>query len=111
MLKHVLVPIIIDDHDPEKCGRCQYCQSDEGWCFLFHQLLYDKNRCKQCQEDVSCTTHHACKCIQERLDRIEAVWREHKHLDYLLIDKTWLGGDTSLNNIFYDLWQAIRREE
>src|SRR3972149_8168864 len=80
------------DNGPGRKGNTEYTRCD-------------------CQEDVSCTTHHACKCIQERLDKIEAVWREHKHLDYLLIDKTWLGGDTSLNNIFYDLWQAIRREE
>jgi len=47
---------------------------------------------------------------QERLDRIEAVWQEHKHLDYLLSDKDWLP-DTSISHILYDLWQAIRRDE
>ena len=60
--------------------------------------------------DKTCTTHHMCDCIQERLDRIEAVWQEHKHLDYLLSDKDWLP-DTSISHILYDLWQAIRREE
>ena len=50
MLKHITVPIIINDHEPEKCGKCQYNQSDEGWCFLFHQLLHGNSRCKQCKE-------------------------------------------------------------
>ena len=47
--------------------------------------------------------------MHECLDRIEAVWHEHKHLDYLLADKAWLP-DTSIGHILYDLWRAIRRE-
>ena len=61
-------------------------------------------------EHRNCTTHHVCDCIQERLDRIEAVWQEHKHLDYLIADKSWLP-DTPISHILYDLWQAIRRDE
>jgi len=60
--------------------------------------------------DKPCTTHHACDCIQERMDRVEAMWQMYNDLDYLFTDKGWLG-TTVLNNIFYELWQAIRREE
>ena len=58
--------------------------------------------------DKPCTTHHACECIQERLDKIEAIWQRYKHLDYLLSDRDWLLDESVLNNIFYNLWQAIR---
>ena len=47
---------------------------------------------------------------QCRLDRIEAVWQEYKHLDYLLVDKEWLP-DTSIGHILHDLWRAIRRDD
>jgi len=47
---------------------------------------------------------------QERLDRIEAVWQEYMHLDYLLVDKEWLP-DTSIGHILHDLWRAIRRDD
>ena len=79
------------DNGPGRKGNTEYTRCD-------------------CQEDMPCTTHHVCDCIQARLDRIEAVWQEHKHLDYLLSDKDWLP-DTSIGRILYDLWQAIRREE
>ena len=52
MLKHITVGIVVDDHEPEKCGECQYRQTDEGWCFLFHQLLSANNRCQQCMEEA-----------------------------------------------------------
>jgi len=80
-----------------------YCPDCERWIKLGETTMSKISK--------TCTTHYMCNCIHERLDRIEAVWQEHKHLDYLLTDKAWLGGDTSLNNILYDLWQAIRREE
>ena len=57
------------------------------------------------------TTTDMCRKCWERLDRIEAIWQRYKHFDYLLSDKDWLFDESVLNNIFYDLWQAIRREE
>jgi len=66
--------------------------------------------------DKTCTTHHVCDCIQERLDRIEAVYQKYKHLDHNLADDALLlgkdddGSDNLMRYILYDLWQAIRRE-
>lgn len=40
---------------------------------------------------------------------IEEVYKEHKHLDYLLSDKEWLP-HTQLGRILYDLWQAVKKE-
>ena len=58
-------------------------------------------------EHRNCTTHHVCDCIQERLDRIDAVWQKYKHMDKeipYLQDKIAI-------DVLYDLWRAIRREE
>jgi len=66
-------------------------------------------RC-DCQEDMPCTTHHACNCIRERLDRIEAVWQKYQHMDEVLCDDG-LVGEGVRELMLFDLWQAIRREE
>lgn len=62
MLKHVTVGIIIDDHEPEKCGsQCIYIQRGQitsklWWefygCSLFFEGLTDGKRCKQCLEEA-----------------------------------------------------------
>ena len=39
--------------------------------------------------------------IQERLDRVEAVWQKYKHMDKTFNDERW--------TVIRDLWQAIRR--
>ena len=53
MLKHVLVPIIIDDHEPEKCGKCEFINvwgvSD---CVLFSKPIINLRRCKQCLKEA-----------------------------------------------------------
>ena len=54
-------------------------------------------------------THYACYCIQERLDRIEAVWQKYKHLDKVLSDYRLVDDLNIRSAIRYDLWQAIRR--
>ena len=37
MLKYIKVPIIIDDHEPEKCGAgCQYWDSYNWICNLYN---------------------------------------------------------------------------
>ena len=55
MLKQVTVPIIVDDHEPEKCGNmCTYLDDRDGdgyWCNIFHVLLKYERRCKQCLEE------------------------------------------------------------
>ena len=62
--------------------------------------------------DMPCTTHHICDCLQERLDRIEAVYQKYKHMDEVLRDTEILDIQHDINDlIMYDLWQAIRREE
>ena len=50
MLKHIKVPIIIDDHEPEKCGKCE--RGIPEWCNLFPEFLYNGVRCKQCLEEA-----------------------------------------------------------
>ena len=68
-------------------------------------------RC-ECQEDMPCTTHHVCDCIQERLDRIEAVYQKYKHMDEVLRDTEILDVQHDINDlIMYDLWQAIRMDK
>ena len=64
-------------------------------------MLYEK-------EDEVCTTHHMCDCIQERLDRIEAVWQKYKHMDKMLSDYKLVDDLDIRDTIRYDLWQAIR---
>ena len=66
---------------------------------------------------TTCTTHHACDCIMERIERIEAVYQKYKHLSHLLNDEKLMlmpdedGNQDLMGHIFYDLWQAVRREE
>lgn len=39
------------------------------------------------------------------------VYDKYKHLDELLSDKEWLGGSLlKLDQILFDLWQAIKEE-
>ena len=64
------------------------------------------------KEDEVCTTHHMCNCIQERLDRIEAVWQRYKHMDRVLCDTEILDIQHDITDlVLYDLWRAIRRDE
>ena len=53
MLKHITVPVIIDDHEPEKCGKCEFINvwgvSD---CVLFSKPIINLRRCKQCLEEA-----------------------------------------------------------
>ena len=54
MLKHITVPIIIDDHEPSKCGAgCQYWDSYNWICNLYN-VGVDKplQRCKQCLKEA-----------------------------------------------------------
>ena len=81
------------DNGPGRKGNTEYTRCD-------------------CQEDVSCTTHHACKCIQERLDRIEAVWQKYKHMDKVMCDTEILDGQNDITDLMLsDLWQAIRMDK
>ncbi len=54
MLKQVTVNIIIDDHEPEKCGStCQffdYVLYYNSNCRLFSCGLPQSKRCKECLE-------------------------------------------------------------
>ena len=58
MLKQVTVPIMVDDHEPEKCGdECEYLTvwagEDTSYrCELFSPLLSEQYRCKQCLEEA-----------------------------------------------------------
>jgi len=62
--------------------------------------------------DKICTTHHVCQCIQERLNRIEAVWQTYKHMDRVLCDTEILDIQHDITDlVLYDLWRAIRRDE
>lgn len=50
MLKHITVTIIVDDHEPEKCGlRCPYHQDMGHYCNLF-RVVINFMRCKECME-------------------------------------------------------------
>ena len=54
MLKHIIVPIIIDDHEPEKCGAaCQYWDG-YNWICTLYDVGVDKprQRCKRCMEEA-----------------------------------------------------------
>jgi len=53
MLKYIKVPIIIDDHEPEKCGQCCifFCVTTYS-CKLFNHHFTQRNRCEQCLEDA-----------------------------------------------------------
>ena len=48
---------------------------------------------------------------QERLDRIEAVWRKYKHMERVFGDPKTILFDDFERQIIHDLWQAIRRAE
>lgn len=49
MSKHITVPVIVDDHEPEKCSiKCQYYEHDG--CNLFNKNLLTYERCKECME-------------------------------------------------------------
>lgn len=51
MLKHIEVPIIVDDHEPEKCGKdCQF--RDCSYCILCDSYLNNMMRCKRCMEEA-----------------------------------------------------------
>ncbi len=56
MLKHVTVPIIVDDNEPEKCGNdCEYIDDVFGdWCMIFNRAFLGgvHMRCKQCLEEA-----------------------------------------------------------
>lgn len=55
MLKTVTVSIVVDDHEPEKCGeKCLYRDDFLYWCHLFDQPFTDGyfHRCKQCLEEA-----------------------------------------------------------
>jgi len=54
MLKHITVPIIVDDHDKSKCGdKCQFHDKPEdGYCNWFEMFLCNHYRCKQCLEEA-----------------------------------------------------------
>ena len=49
---------------------------------------------------------------QERLDRIEAVWQQYRHMDRVLCDTKILDIQHDITDlILHDLWQAIRKDE
>lgn len=53
MLKHITVPIRVDDHEPEKCGNsCLYRDEYFECCHLFAKLFFGSSymRCKECLE-------------------------------------------------------------
>lgn len=59
MLKQVTVDIIVDDHEPEKCGEdCSYLDIVShrnyfsNYCKLFSSVLCKVLRCKQCLEEA-----------------------------------------------------------
>ena len=53
MLKHITVPIIIDDHEPEKCKRaCKFFDFMGDYCIAFGIYVVESNRCKQCLEEA-----------------------------------------------------------
>ena len=54
MLKQVTVNIIVDDHNPEKCGECEYLIIGivNDWCQIYNVKMMFKNRCQQCLEEA-----------------------------------------------------------
>ena len=57
MLKQITVNIIVDDHEPEKCGdTCIYFIEQFGYsptmCQLYDAYLVENYRCKQCLEEA-----------------------------------------------------------
>ena len=58
-----------------------------------------------------CITHHACDCLMARIEKIERVFKQYQHLDKILSDERWLPSVDFKDQIVFDLWQAIRREE
>ena len=58
MLKQITVDIIVDDHEPEKCGdKCIYLLGlytyyNTTACQLFDAFLTEKYRCEQCLEEA-----------------------------------------------------------
>ena len=55
MLKHITVPIIVDDHDESKCSyTCKYYRY-VGYiavCVLCNNAEIINGRCKQCLEEA-----------------------------------------------------------
>ena len=102
----------ITHHSEQKvteCERrkCQYWVIDH--CSDTEEFYNNGGLC--CRYHFNAVRRTTRDYDKERLDRIDAVWQEHKHLDYLLTDPGWLAGNSSLSHIVHDLWQAIRREE
>lgn len=55
MLKQITVAIIVDDHEPEKCGEtCLYRDEFMNCCHLFTKLFFGNqfHRCKECLESA-----------------------------------------------------------
>ena len=57
MLKHITVNIVVDDHEPEKCGKkCEKLveeYKDEYYCTLFNEAINGYlRRCRQCVEEA-----------------------------------------------------------
>ncbi len=52
MLKHIIVPVIIDDHDNTKCSKeCKYLEYGGIYCNLTgKRLIINRGRCHQCME-------------------------------------------------------------
>ena len=59
MLKQITVPIIVDDHEPEKCGdRCNHLISSSSGGFAYF-------RCKLCDIDLSPKVERCKQCLEE----------------------------------------------
>ena len=78
--------------------KCQYWVIDH--CSDTEEFYNNGELCCRYHPDVVARDYD-----KERMDRIEAVWQKYKDLD-TLFSQPQFGGET-----FYDLWQAIRREE
>ena len=60
MLKQVTVNIIVDDHEPEKCGiNCKYYNGSNitvpdkiHWCKYCRVFIHNDLRCKQCLKEA-----------------------------------------------------------
>src|SRR3972149_91820 len=60
MLKHITVPIIVDDHEPEKCGKeCEYLEYGGIYCNLKgKRLIRNQERCAQCIDELETFLQH-----------------------------------------------------
>ena len=55
MLKHITVPIIVDDHEPTDCGdTCRFRDDINYICILFNTVFTEDylERCKQCLDEA-----------------------------------------------------------